>query len=437
MADTPFSQVIFNAREEAESDDWNRLQKLSSRELQNLMRGLHRAPSYSDAPFLAGAPISGVLTAPSLMGVAGSYSMTLGAGDGFFELAGASSDSSSYRVLRWAEQAIVFGVPDPVNPRIDLVVATPGTEGTDQQVRTIRVDPNSNPPVDKDAPVPKTLNPKTTISVVAGVAGGSPAAPAVPAGSIALFEVYIPGGAVDTTSFEPVRRAHRLAEHPLASQPCILRGCHVLWDMTVNPANANPGISMRTEDSAAVIDGEVIEWYQPPAFVRDTLADPMALPAIANICKPYYLYLCGGRHLPQLSRSTGRATPVVVVESMTAPEIDRQRPSAPINTPRQVSRSGRLRRHVVQHGALRRHGGVPGHRGAGRRPWRHRYRVRILPASDVADCGGEQRLDRRSLVGRRRVLVLPAEWLLDGCAPCGVARRTTPDGGTDRCRSRP
>jgi hypothetical protein len=92
----------------------------------------------------------------------------------------------------------------------------------------------------------------------------------------------------------------------------------------------------------AVIDGEVLFWGANllSGATVDSLASPFGSAAPATFDRPYYIYLCGGRNLPQFTTGSP-AAPACLVESLTAPTSFGY-PSSAINTPRGQTQRGAL-----------------------------------------------------------------------------------------------
>jgi hypothetical protein len=175
------------------------------------------------------------------------------------------------------------------------------------------------------ANVYKTTNPVATLSVVAGTAAAAPVAPAVPAGALALFEVYVPPLASDSTAFLPVRRAWRQIEFPGTSQHGIVKGGVPVLNTTATPAL----VSLAAAPSSVhriVIDGELLSFggmFINPAQ-PDSINPPVAS-GHANFDAPAYLYLCGGRNQPLLNYSSlvpgvYSPLPVALIISLTPPD---------------------------------------------------------------------------------------------------------------------
>jgi hypothetical protein len=91
------------------------------------------------------------------------------------------------------------------------------------------------------------------------------------------------------------------------------------------------------DDNVAVVDGEVFEFKKAGLIGgTDTLANPFAAPAPALSSRPYFLYLVGGRALPQAGSST---SPLLLIESTTPPDPISGRPTAALGTARGNTRS--------------------------------------------------------------------------------------------------
>jgi hypothetical protein len=328
MGGSGFSREKYNAREQYLTADNNRLQALASRDLQNLL-----ADASSDA---TGAPISGLSGPCSLTGIPSTYLMALSAAQALVYNPSDSSltaDDSAYEVARWAAANLTFANPSGANPRIDLVVVTPAMVDTDSQSRTVLVDPVARTVTPQN--VFKTTNPQATVAVVTGTPASSPVPPAVPAGAFALFEVFVPTSASDSTAFGVCPRMFRRAPFPWSAQSGILSGFTPQWDLSVDPTTTDSTISFGAlDDCKVLIDGEVLETLGVTLEVfQDAGANnPFASAAAAHWHKPYYLYAVGGRHCPQ--RGTALGAPVVIVESTIPPFATTGHPTSAITTPR-------------------------------------------------------------------------------------------------------
>jgi hypothetical protein len=328
MGGVPFSREKINARETALSSDENRSYQLWSRELQNVLAAGSADP--------VGVPFSCALSALALTFTSG-FQMALADGDAFFYFPTDPSltvDDSPFEVLRWRSvPALSFATPDGTNPRIDLVVAQPASADTDLVSRNILVDPSTRTIAAQS--VFKTSGPAAIITVVTGTPAGTPVPPAVPSGKCALFEVLVPAAAPTASSFGPCPRLSRRAEFPWSRMSGILSGCRLTWDCTVDPTTTSSGLTMTGPSSLVLIDGEILDasaLFGVPVS-QDTANNPFSIAAGATD-KPYYIYLCGGRHAPQgTALSGGGMAPVAVVESLVAPNNLGQ-PSSAITTPR-------------------------------------------------------------------------------------------------------
>jgi len=347
---SPFSKVVFNSFEQLLSSDVNRLQNMSSREVQNLFKEL-----------LAGGggppvPISGYTSPPTLTFLS-AFTMTLGAGSAFFqETSGVSSDDSTYQVLRWPSQTVSFSAADPTNPRIDLIVATPAQVESSPIFRNILVNPITR--LVAATSVFKNQDPVSAISIVAGAPSAIPVPPAVPAGKLALFEVFVPSAAPSAATFAGTYRVFRLAPTPISVTHAVLRGCALVWND--NAGDVRP-VMRSHADNVAIIDGEVIQFASDdgsltfntlPELVGDgnTANNPFVTAnTAATNARPYYLYLCGGRNMPQQSgqAAIGSArVPVVIVASLVAPD-QFGFPTTSITTPRGALSTTQLRKSAL------------------------------------------------------------------------------------------
>lgn len=326
MGASPFREVIQNTREEALSGDLVRQQKLSSKALQD--EEMFRSTDSN------GNVISGFSKVPSIAGVAATFNVSLGAGEAFFyDTGGVGVDDSAYKVVPWIAQVVgPFANPDGVNPRIDLIVVTPAPVASDNSVRNILLDAVTR--AFAPANVPKTLDPSVVPAIVTGVAGATPAAPAVPAGAVALYEVWVPAAAPDSTTFNFIQRLFRRAHYPLVGafgeEPVtgVIRGCNLLYTAGFEAISQ---ASLIGAENQVVIEGEVITFRAlSNSNLNDALANPFAGAAPAGNDVPFFIYVCGGRGLPQNSN----AYPVIMIASLTPPDLKSGRPTVPLRTPR-------------------------------------------------------------------------------------------------------
>jgi hypothetical protein len=321
------THLIQNAREMGVSTDLTRVGQLAAREQQNAdMADSVRADFYNPltgiiddfgATHRAAAyePIPEALVAPSLDPVGGSWNMTLGAGEVEGVQSGvASPDVSSYGVARWPQQVVTGLGPSNTNPTIATIYVVPSDVQADQASRNILLDPVARTYQPQN--VYKTSNPSGTIGVVVGTAAANPLPPALPTNAIALFDVYVPTSATDTTTCRITRRCWRRIEFPGTSQHGIVKGCVPTWAYAAEATGAAPQL-LTTAINRLVIDGELLTFaFSGGAitFSPDTNNSPTAAAPATNDM-PTYLYLCGGRHWPW-----SNGAPVQGVESLTAPD---------------------------------------------------------------------------------------------------------------------
>lgn len=340
MAGVPLSQVVFNAREEDVSSDLDRAQSLLSRDVQNIHGGMSGSIDAADPQHAAGlltangAPITGANSLATLNPVAASFNMTLGPGDAFVQDAtGIGADDSAYKALRWPQQVVTFGAPAG-QPRIDIVVATPATVLADSASRNILVDPVARTVT--SASVFKTMNPTATIAVVAGTASATPVPPATPTGAVVLFYVYVPNGATAASGFFWQRGLWRRATFPWTCMGGVISGMNLLWDLSVDATVANSSLAI-SGVHRVVIDGEVLEFEAACStanggVIQDTGANPFGTSAPSTHDRPYYIYAVGGRHNPYLVRTGSQLSPIVLVESLVAPDIATGKPQGTLVT---------------------------------------------------------------------------------------------------------
>jgi hypothetical protein len=326
-----FSKEIFNYREEVISSDLQRALALASRDLQDVIADQGRASDEGSlSSSFRGARINGYDFLATVQTVPTVQSLTIGFGQAYMQGTTGDADNSYYDVLRWPQQDVTFAAPDPTDPRIDLVVATPGLENTDNVSRNILTDPTLR--TIAATAVSKTQNPLAVLTVVTGTPAGSPVPPAVPAGALALLEVYIPAGVsgTDSVNYSLARRLWRRAVYPGSTLHGILTGCLIQWTDVDEATGATMVLPSSSGTQRVAIEGEIIEWNaNPPAFFEDTINPRVAAPATSDA--PFYVYLCGGRVNPQASFPGGN--PLVAIRSLTSPD-SYGRPLASLGTPR-------------------------------------------------------------------------------------------------------
>lgn len=336
------SRELWINREIVISSDLVRIGKLANMETQNaeelraVRADFYDPTSNSGDDFAASVkalsgPTFGLLKPPSIDPVGGSFNVTMGAGEG--EVVGAGTipaDESEYQLARWASQVLTWpteGLPNPTNPRICLIYATPADTSSELQSRNILLNPDTRET--SPANVYKLSAPVATITVQAGDANAAPISPQCPAGSLPLFEVIVPAGATSSADYQFVRRSWRRIEFPGTSQHGIVKNC--VPDLTEYTTSVNlglPSLGPFGEElfHRLVIDGELLTWSTTNhlPIIQDLYATPTA--AAAGADRPVYLYLCGGAHSPMRYQGHSSATPsgnwapVVLVESLTAPD---------------------------------------------------------------------------------------------------------------------
>lgn len=329
MPSTTFSLVKFNAREQAISTDLNRAQKLTSRDAQDVLKNGARRDSFTTQLGVPRAGATGEVVdraddLGTISGAAGSFNITLSAGQAFMEIVTADPDASTFCPVRWAGQVVASIVPDAATHRVDLIVALTQMVDTDLSSRNILVDPVARTVA--PANVWKTSNPLAALAVIPGVPGDY-APPAVPAGTIALWEVVTLNTDTEAADYRFIPRLWRRIES-LGSCHGILENCTPESSVHLEAAAIDPPYLISTKVHRAVIDGEVVCAVPSANIVADydSSADPLSAGVDAAKDVPCYLYLCGGRHAPQnglASFTGGAATPsysaLRLVASLTVP----------------------------------------------------------------------------------------------------------------------
>ena len=312
MSDTTRSVVKFNSREQILSNDLNLLQKLSSREAQNLRQyeaqrdtftdptGSPTGPGYTGTPGDNGIPITRSISIGNIAPTVSTFNFTVGAGSVEAYESSADPDTSNYQILRWSATPFT-SAPDGSQSRIDVVYATPTMVDSDLESRNVLLDPVARTMAPQN--VFKRSDPTAILTLLSGTPGSN-VAPAVPSGSVVIWEIVTKASNTDATQYSYIRRVWRRVES-FGTCHGVLENCVPWW----NPGDdggasgtgaplprLRPGVVHR-----AVIDGEIICWPQTGDDLRavmDSGGDPTGLGA-ATHDQPFYLYLCGGRFAPQ------------------------------------------------------------------------------------------------------------------------------------------
>ena len=180
------------------------------------------------------------------------------------------------------------------------------------------------------------------LAVVTGTPASSPVVPAIPSGSGALFYVYVPASAADSTHFRACRGLGRRVGYPWSGMSGIIAGCELSWNYTADPATTSADLYVGAADQVTndftvnriLIDGEPIEWAgwlssnAGIGVVQDSTANPFGSTASSSFDTPYYIYAVGGRHNPMPSNNgTGLLNPITVCESTVAPNPKTGKPT--------------------------------------------------------------------------------------------------------------
>jgi len=337
MAATTFSRVIFNSREQVLSSDLNRLQTLASRELQDVLRNGCKGDSFTDStPGNEGMPAgnnlaaSDVDRADNLGGITGAsdgFDVTMTAGQVFATIPAATTEESSYSVVRWPSGSTFTLSPDSSQVLIYLIYAAPNMFQEDTQSRNILTDPVARTVA--PANVQKTSNPTVTTSgnlaYVMGNAGDTEP-PAVPAGCVPLWEVITYNTDTSAAQYRFIPRIWKRVQS-FGTCHAVLQNCKPLWPVGLESVSNEPYLD-RELVHKAIIDGEVIVDASGLANIivePDTNGNPLTQTIATTFDRPVYLYLCGGRHAPQNGIATSRATasgavgPLRLVASINGP----------------------------------------------------------------------------------------------------------------------
>lgn len=330
MPSTTFTLEQQNSREQVLSTDLNRMQKLASREAQDVLMNASRRDNLvnEDGVVLAGHNYEGVVVnradvLGTITGASGSYDVTLSAGQVFMDITTTDPESSDYSIVRWPATTFTTITPDAGTFRVDLIIATPAMVQTDLQSRNILVDPVARTVT--PANVYKTSNPLATLTVVTGTPG-DPSAPAVPVGLVALWEVISFNTDGDSTTYRFIPRIWRRVES-FATCHAILENCVPIdGGLHVETISVPPALPFG-KVHRAIIDGEVVCAAVPGFYyvgalqaTPDTNNNPLTATISTWRDLPLYLYLCGGRHAPQ--NGTGVVpSPLRLVSSLTPPTV--------------------------------------------------------------------------------------------------------------------
>lgn len=341
----PLSKVNFAAFEQALTSDLNRVQSLSSRELQDIMRywcandaEVNATTGDNDQLGASGqVPIIGADRLPSISSSTTTFQQTVGAGQAYKNTAtGVGVDDSSYQVYRWPATTVTHSTPNGANPRIDLIVVSLGTTQTDGVLRNILVDPVNRTVAQQT--INKTQNPLGTVSIVNGTAAANPSAPyaSVHADSIVLFEVWVPPAVANASLFGVTRQLHKRAAYPVSSMTGVISGMQLDWDEGFDEASDNNLPILMAEGDLinnvhrVVIGGQVLTYHDSVAYCtglatsyNDVLQNPFGTSAPSNNDRPFYIYACGGSGAPVGQPFPDRpAAPFVLVRSLTPPGLN-------------------------------------------------------------------------------------------------------------------
>lgn len=268
--------------------------------------------TWNDMLTTDGAPISGLDVLPTYAAGSG-FNSAIGAGSGYLSTSvGIGPGESTYRTILWGTQSVLHANPHATLARYDAVTVTPAAFGTN-----------------------------SVLAVVTGTPAALPLAPAIPAGSAALFYVYVGAAVANATHFRACRGLGRRVGYPWSGMSAIIAGCELSWNYTVDPATTTADIWIGVADKTGtnftvnrlLIDGEVIEWAgylssTTNGVVVDSTANPFGSTASASFDTPYYIYAVGGRHNPMPANTgTGILNPVTICESTVVPNPKTGKPT--------------------------------------------------------------------------------------------------------------
>lgn len=268
--------------------------------------------AWNDLLTTNGTPISGLDVLPTFAAGSG-FAVSIGAGSGYlYTSVSIHPGESDYRWIWWSGQGLTLANPDGTNPRIDAITVTTAAPGT-----------------------------PSTLDVVTGTPSATPMPPVVPAGSGALFYVLVPAAAANAAAFRACRGLWRRCGYPWSGMSAIVAGCELSWDYTVDPATTGSTLYFGAPDLTSsysihrlLIDGEPIEFTGfangSPNLVADSTANPFGTAASSSFDRPYYVYVCGGRHnpLPSVGFGSNFLLPVTVCESTVPPNPRTGKPTA-------------------------------------------------------------------------------------------------------------
>jgi hypothetical protein len=347
------SSVVENTREQILSSDLNRMQRLTDREWLNLSydqgrtdndrsltTGLARLTQGSN-----GEARSYFQKVPTIAKSGASMAITIGAGEALENIGTpVNPDDPNYSTHRWPDTILTPAVGNGANPRIDLIVSTAAEQSTDAQTRNVLQDPSTG--VVAPETVYKTLNPLSTLAVIAGTPAAAPVPPIPPPTALVLYEVLVPTASTLATQASLTRQLQRQSVYVGTSAHGILEGCSPIFgSVTTGGPLETAAADVKLDDvgvNRVVIDGEVLVFAGGvttgllPKIIQDTgAANPFGV-AAATADRAYFIYVVGGIWFNTRSLDNGGGNngfdSVVLVESLTPPMID-GRPTAPINTP--------------------------------------------------------------------------------------------------------
>lgn len=300
--------VLFNTDEEILSSDFNRLEQLSGKELMEALRNLVAG--------VGDASLPRTVTQRGLSATAGSgLSVNISPGTVMQFQTGPFTDESQYRLGRLdLSTNVVLAASNPTNSRIDLIVGTIASVDTDGTPRSILT-----PPARTVSPVVvnKTRKPALTLSVITGTPAAVPTFPTAPAGTTAIWFVFV--SALATTLSDDRLMDARAYFFP-ASQ---INHHGIDSGLSVGPDFSNPA-------NIQILSGNGSMRGAPFSLVQLSLNGSIYLqPNVATYAPgEYHVYAIAVGAAEPIGKST--ANGVALVISPTPPNTSTARPSTTI-----------------------------------------------------------------------------------------------------------
>lgn len=301
--------ALFNSLEEILSTDLNRVGGLAGKAVMDSLLALIGGIDVT-------APVPSVVRRGLLATPGGGLSTNISAGELMQFVAGAVADQSLLKLgAILAQVNVVHAAADPVNPRIDRISVTINTLDTDLSSRLELVLPARTV---QSVNVNKTRNPNLVFTVTTGTPGANPVAPATPAGSTALWDVYIPANAANTIDNNYMDLRKRFSSFALLTAHLVERG------LLASTATGVGLTSLTISAGRAWANGGLLEMTADQSLTQAQLSNNGA--SAANSTEYHVYAIVKGSGDPVGKNITDG---VVFVTSSVAPGID-GRPSSPV-----------------------------------------------------------------------------------------------------------